>query len=155
MIGLALGDERDRNHWTSRSNSDFLKRYSPVGVRLGLSRSALIHRRRVGMLTPRWRQAAAVLIQGSDSVRNVVAVSLTFMFVYGRTCAPMTLVNLPAMRPNAHAMHPAPCARISDAPGLIRRCIFCYKSKSAVHRSYLCDALLGSTTRSHPIKTIF
>lgn len=105
MIGLALGVKCDRNHWSSRSNSDFLKRYSPVGVLFGLSRSALIQRRRVGMLTPRWRQAAAVLIQGSDSVWDVVAVSLVFMFVYGRTCAPMTLVKRPAMRPNAHAMH--------------------------------------------------
>ena len=71
----------------SRSNSERRKRYSPVGVRLGLTSPALIQRRRVGMLIPRCWEAAEVLIQGSSEPGVVLGLSMVFMVVQERTCA--------------------------------------------------------------------
>jgi hypothetical protein len=77
-----------------------------------------------------------VLIQGSDSFRDVGLVSLVFMFVYGRTCAPMTFVNRPAMRPNAHAMHPSAMRTYQRCP----------RSNPAMHIS------LQTKTRDAPLR---
>ena len=52
---------------------------SPVGVRLGFTRPALIQRRIVGVLIPRCRHAATVLIHGSDSGDVVVVLASIFI----------------------------------------------------------------------------
>jgi hypothetical protein len=76
---LGWGFGRDRDYSMSRFNSDRLNRYSPVGVRLGLSFFDLIQRRIVGMLMPRCMQAVLVFTQGSDSAPGSVVVSFVFM----------------------------------------------------------------------------
>ena len=69
------------------SNPERRKRSSPVGVRLGLSRPALIQRRIVGAEIARCLQAAAVLSQGSGSEWGTVWVVFAFMVRHGRSYA--------------------------------------------------------------------